>query len=463
MKTKSIFKLSILLSLLAIAVLPMVSAISYADIFSFIGLTGAGGSILAIAAAGTVVDNSVNATGTVDTDAANEKSATLLVDSIRDNITKMKPASTPVDTILREMGMVINIESWESRYYSVDSRGFADAVATAVATSTGQAAGKTYDVGVGSIHIWNVDDTVLFQGIDGGSGLGDLVGHVTAVTVATSQLTFTPVNGEGTYNADIPEAIPTETVLVRLGNAKHEMDAQTETYEVLPQPESNYCQRFMAQVEESVFMRIHKKEVNYNIEDYRMQALYDFKLSQELTILFGAKGRTKISASRYIHHMNGITKLITGTSTYASAGTMALDDIYTWSKDIFSLNSGSQKRYMFCGGDFLAEMSALDVVQKQMSATNTEVKFGITFNNLVTNFGQLHIMHHDLLNSVGWGEKAIVLDMANIEKHVFKPLETRKLELIASGQRNANAYILDETYTVATRYPATHRIIAPAA
>lgn len=462
MKTRSIFKFMAVCAILVMAVLPLVSSVTYTDILSFIGLA-TGSLTMAIAAAGTQVDNSVNTTGTVDTDASNTASATLLTDSIRENITKMKPAATPVDTILREMGMVINIESWESKYYSVDSRGFSDAVATAVATSTGQAETKTYDVGVDAVYIWNVDDTILFQGISGGSGLGDLVGHITAVNATTSQLTFVPINGEGTYHTDIPEAIATDTVIIRLGNAKHELDAQTETYQVLPQPETNYCQRFMAQVEESVFQRIHKKEVKWDLEDYRLQALYDFKLSQELTVLFGAKGRTKVSATEYIHHMNGITKLVTGTSTYAAAGSMAVDDIYTWAKEIFSLNSGSQKRYMFCGGDFLAELSALEPIQKQMAATNTVMKFGITFNSIVTNFGELWLMHHDLLNSVGWEHKAIVLDMANIEKHVFKPLETRKLELIKSGQRNADAYILDETYTVATRYPATHRIIAPLA
>lgn len=461
MKTTRFFKMAGLLFVLAVIALPLVSSMTYIDIFSFLGMVGSGGSILAIAASGTVVDNSVNATGTVDTDASNTASPTLLTKSIRENITKMKPAATPVDTILREMGLVINIESWESEYYSVDSRGFTDAVSSSAQSNVGSAVGVSFDVVVDAVHIWNVDDTILFKDISGYSGTGDLVGHIKTVTVSTSTLTIVAVNGTGTYYTGNP-VIPAATVLIRMGNSKHELDAQTETYQILPQPVTNYCQRFMAQVEESVFQRIHKKEVKYDIEDYRMQALYDFKLSQELTILFGAKGRTLVG-TKYYHHMNGITKLVTGSSTYASVGGMVKGDIYTWSKAIFSLNSGSQKRYMFCGGGFLAEMSALEPVEKQMSATNTDMVYGITFNRVVTAFGELYVMHHDLLNSVGWANKALVLDMANIEKHVFKPLETKKLELIKSGQRNADAYVLDETYTVATRYPATHCIIYNAA
>lgn len=58
-----------------------------------------------------------------------------------------------------------------------------------------------------------------------------------------------------------------------------------------------------------------------------------------------------------------------------------------------------------------------------------------------------------------WGEAGIVLDMNNIEKHVLKAMQTRTLDLIKSGQRMANAYVVDEAFCLVLRYPETHALI----
>jgi len=452
MKTNKLMKIGGIALVLGVIAAVLIG-VDYTDIMSFLGIGS--GLTMAVAGSGTV-----DKSDTLTTDDIEVASSELLTMSIRENIVKMRPSQTPVDTILRQMGTNVPIKSWESKYYAVDHRGFVDAVATATGSSgTAAAEGATFALYVDNIHYWNVDDTGVIVDVTGYAGTGDFVFHVSAVTAATQLLTCVAVNGLGTNGADNPN-ITIDDVVIRMGNSKKEEDAQTGRYAVLPQPVTNYCQRFMAQVEETVFATDHLKEVKWDIEDYRLQALYDFRLAQELTILFGAKGR-KLIGSDYYHHMNGITKLVTGTTTYTD-GTMVTDDLYTWAKDIFSGNSGSQMRYVFGGGDFIAQMSALEPVQKQMNASNTETVYGVTFSKVVTNFGTLYVMHHDLLNSIGWDKKALVLDMAFIEKHTWMPLKTTKLDLIKTGTRNANAYVIDETYTVATRYPATHKIIQPA-
>lgn len=437
-------------------VLPLVSGVSYAEVFSILGM---GGSLAFAAGAGAVSGD------TVTREVTDAKSDELLAQAISDKITELKPSATPVDTILRELvknelSISPTIKSWEYKYYSVDSRGFTDAVDTEVAAATAnRAEGYTFEVIVGAVHIWNVDDVCAFVGVDGASGTGEFVGHVTSINTSTNTLTMIAVNGTGTNGADNP-LIAAATVMIWLGNAKHELDAQTDPYHIFPQPEVNFAQRFMAQVEESLFMFDADKEVKWNINDHRIQAMYAYRMGQELATLFGAKGYKKIG-NDYYHHMNGITKLVTGTTTYTDAS-MAKADLYKWSKAIFSGNSGSEKRYVFGGGDWMQQFSALEPVEKQMNASNTEVVYGITFNKIITNFGILMVMHHDLFNSIGWGKKALVLDLANIERVTRKNMETRKLELVKSGQRYANAYVLDETITVATRYPDTHKIIQPA-
>ena len=94
-------------------------------------------------------------------------------------------------------------------------------------------------------------------------------------------------------------------------------------------------------------------------------------------------------------------------------------------------------------------------MQKQIDAKSTFVKWGLTFKEIETNFGSLLIFHHKLLNQMGWSKRGIVLDINNVEKHVFKPMQANKLDLKGSGQSNVNATMIDEASCLVLRYPDT--------
>jgi hypothetical protein len=315
--------------------------------------------------------------------------------------------------------------------------------------------GYTFAVKVDNVYQWNPDDVAVIPEVLNQTGGDPFVVHI--VSISGDTLTVIAVNGVGTYEADNP-VIADGSKMVWLGNAKHELDAQTDPYHIFPQPYTNYAQRFMAQVEESLFMFDAQKEVKWNINNHRIQAMYSYRMGQELATLFGVKGYKKIGTD-YYHHMGGIVNNISKTSSWSIGAGMKTSDLYKWAKAAFTGNSGSDVKYLFGGGEFIQQLNALEPVQKQMSASNTYTKYGITFNEIVTNFGVFRVMHHDLLNSVGYEKKALVLDMPYISRPIRKKLKTTKLELIKSGQRNANAYLLDETFTVGTEYTDTHMII----
>lgn len=410
------------------------------------------GVILAIAGATAVTQQ------TATTDVTKTKSSTLLLSEISKIITKMRPSATPIDTIIRNVGQTVKVGGWETKYYECDYRGIQDQVHTTVnATGGSSPAGTTHQVKVKNVHYWNVDDNLVVNGVPGYSGTGDLVLHITAINTGTKYLTVITVNGTGTYRYDIPEILA-DTNITRIGNAKTELAAQTAPYMIYPQPLTNYCQIHMAQVEESLYDQLHNKEVNWDINDFRAQSIYDMRLGMELASLFGAKGY-KTDGANYYYFSNGIVKSITKTDDY-TIGSMGTEDLYSWAKTAFSKNTGSDVRYLFGGGNFIEELNAIEPVVKQQSATNTEVVYGVTFQKIVTNFGVLLVKHHDLFNQIGWDAKGLILDMKNIERHVFKPMDARKLDLIGSGQRNANAYVMDEAFCLITRYPDTHVVIS---
>ena len=450
MKTRNI-----LFTLLGMAVL-LVSAIGLNMLF---GALVAGGTTLAFAAAAGAVTQD-----TPDTVIAAGASTELLTTTISKKITEMKPSATPLDTILRNLNNTVKVESWKTEWYSSDVRGISTTTAAPFDTSasgTVDSSGTMHTITVTDIHIFNVDDNVLVQGVLGGDSK-DLVVHIVGKTTSPKTITVIAINGTGAGEDDVPD-IPSGTTIIRIGNSKNENDAQTTPYTTFPQKTYNYCQIHMAQIEEGAYLALHAKEVNWDITDYRMQALYDMRRSFELTSLLGARGfKYDPVGEDWKYFSGGIYRYIPTSLEYTSGG--LTDKTFNgWARDIFNGNAGSDSRVLFVGKDLMTEMASVSTIQKQIEAKATEVKFGVKFNVIETNFGTLNVKHHSLFNDIGWAGKGMVLDVNNIERHVFKEMASTKIDLKGSGQKNADAYKIDETFCLATRYPGTHFMIEPAA
>jgi hypothetical protein len=327
-----------------------------------------------------------------------------------------------------------------------------------------------FDFPVKKIHMWSVDDQIRVNGISGAGNSvvnSPLVLHVVGKDASSDTLKVIPVNsGAGTITNGVYYGMPliaADSTITRIGNAKAEKDAQSAPYAIFPYKESNYAQIHMAQVEESVYQRMHKKEVEWNMDDWRLAAIYDMKRSMEFTSLFGAKKKLYDTiGDEWKYLSGGLSTFINKEVTYeytGSGATLSNEIFLGWAKDIFVGNSGSEKRFMFVGSDLMEYLGSVGTITKQIEAKQVEVVYGINFNRIETPFGVLLIKHHQLLDDVAWGKNGLVLDLNNVERHVFKPMETRELEFIKSGQKMAKGYVIDEAFCLALRYPDTHCII----
>lgn len=412
----------------------------------------------------------------VTTTATNAGSPDLLENYVSQKVIQMKPAATPLDTIMRQIKNV-PIKSWKTEYYAADSRPLNDELDAAYARVDATNYDHTAAFTVKDISMWAIDDTLMFPNVavtpkEGTAG--PLVGLVVGRTVATSTLTVQCINGAagaGT-NANLstgcfPATIADNSLIVRMGAAKAETDAQTTPYGIIPVPAYNYCQIFMAQCEESLFQQIHDKEVSWSLKDYEAQNIYDMRATMENSYLFGARQKfADLTSSKERYITGGATTFIEKALTYGSGGsdrTIDDDTFVQWTKDIFTGNSGSETRILFGGDGLLKNLSNVKTIQKQIDAKSTQVKYGLTFKEIETNFGTLLFFHHKLLNLAGWSDNGIVLDINNVEKHVFAPMEAKKLNLADTGQRNVNATRLSETSCLVLRYPDTHAVIKPLA
>ena len=457
MRKIKVFQIMSLLIVVITGVLCLTGVISFADISSF--FAPATGVFIATAPVGSTT------TETPTTETANEANSRLLLDSVDKKITEMKPGKTPIDTILRHIGKTTNDKSWKVVWYSVDTRGVEDTVAIAFDTSaastvTSTSLGTTHLLTVTTGSMWNVDDNILVQGIAGGDS-DDLVLNI--VAKAGNVLTVMALNGLGASENEIPD-IPAATKLTRMGSAKSELDASTGKYAIYPTDEYNYHQFRMAQVEQSYISKDHPQEVDFGINDFKAQALFDMRMTAEFDLLRGYRKKLwDTTGEDYKYTMHGLTRYITKAVEYDEG---AVDDTNwtAWTKSIFVGNIGSDVRYMFCGKDLMADMMNIDSITKQIDAASTEVKFGITFNKIQTNFGTLMVLYHTLFDYIGWAKKGLVLDFSHVEKSVMQPLGVRQLDLKSTGTRNAMAFVFEEAWCPKLKYggaTGVHCIIEP--
>jgi len=389
--------------------------------------------------------------------------STIDEDYVSQQITKMKPASTPLDTIMRSAGKKVKIDSFKTEFYAVDTRALTDTVASAY-TNNGN--DKSAAITVDNDSIWSVDDTVLAKGVAGTSGTGDCEFIVLDINASTHTLTLQPFNGVGGGDDELPN-LPEDTVLIRGGQSKFETDATTTPFAILPAKDYNYTQLFMAQVEQSIYQRMHGKEVQWNFSDMEALNIYDMRATMEISFLWGVRKKiTEIGTLEDKYSTGGVSRSIVKGLEYGTGGsdrTVTKGQLIDWTKEIFSGNSGSDMRLLFVGNTLGASLMKIDDVTRQLNAGTTEVKWGIRFRKIESNFGTLYVKHHPLFDLVGENDNGLVLDLNNVEKHIFLPTQIETLNLRKPGLKKADATVISETSCLVLRYPATHAKITPKA
>ncbi len=456
MKTKTIFRFLIgmvIVLVAAIAIEPSLQPSVAHGFFDF--LNGAKhlnlSDIVAPVAAAQAVTETVT-TGKVKVAAPN-----LLRPEISNTITKVRPDIFPMDTILRQVGHIGKCDSREYKFYSSAVRGVADTLTAAHIF----AEVDSCELSVTNVHIWLKDDIAFFpEKTD--NNLKEIRAKITKVDNAGKKITVVAVNGVGASSAGAGTFMPAllnATAIVRIGNAKGEVDAQNTPYANLPTDTTNYVQIFMCQVEESLVESSHNKEVEYNINDFQTDAIYDMRRMAELTMLFGYPKQDVFDpeAQKTVDLMGGAKYYITKTATY-DATVAGTDTVFnSWGNKIFAGNNGSYTRILFAGNGLIEWLMNIPVIQKQLAANKTETVAGLKFKVIETFWGDLLVRRHQAFDDVkGYTFNGLVLDIDNVERRIRTATETQKLELDKTGIRRVNAFRILEEWTLAFRNPSTH-------
>ncbi len=435
----------------------------------------------------------VPTSSTVTTYGSDENSPEMIQEDICDSVIKMLPSRTPMDTIMRSAGKRQRATSQKIGYYQASYKSMRDMLDSAVrgagtsdSSPTSSNVASTSDqklyiyVQVLSADIWRENDTLLMRDLKLPGTLGDaqmgaadthsadVMFYVEAKNGAVLKLI--PIGGvKGSGAASGKYIIPTfmaDTELIRMGQAKSELSITTEPFAIYPALSHQYCQNFMAQIEESTFNKISHKQANWGFSNYEQVNIMSMKMEMELSMLFGQEGEHTVGNDRTLF-TRGITRDIENVLTYGT--TTAGDRSVTtsqyngWLKEVFDGNNGSTNRILFAGSGLIKSLSEVEDFTKNMSAVEKDAHLGVDIRKVHSYFGTLDIVLAPLFREAGWEDYGLILDLEHVIKHEFVPLSATDLDLRRSGQRNANAKVLQEVSALTLRHPDCHAIIKPKA
>lgn len=408
-------------------------------------LFGGGGVSFAVVLAGVAGPGSMTEGGIThqSTEEDNGEIHDLDLDAV---VVKVRPSETPLDTLMRELKNSRKTGSIKTGGWEVGTRDVEDKVTLELAGTS-----DVHDITVGLKNMWMKDDTVLVPGVSGGDGK-PLMLYVLGKDNTNSRLNVVAANP---VDGKIP-SIPADSVLLRLGNAKAETDAQTTPFALQPTPRYNFCQIHMCQVEESVVENLAKKKVAMDFSTYKEQTMWDWKRAMEYTNLFGvASVVTNPNDGKLVYTSDGLWNQVDKAWEFDAAKAFDKAAYVNMTKYVFSDNNGSERKILFAGDDLIERMSDVGEFQQQINPENVEVVHGIRFQRIVTNFGELLVKSHKLFRGA-FADSALVLDMSYVTKDVYEPLHTRMLNLDESGQKRVMAHRMIEHYCLYAENLPTH-------
>lgn len=392
---------------------------------------------------------------------------------IDSRIIKIRPMATPIDQISR-YAKAQSASSFEVKYYSVGTR---PTTCTTVSTIAQQTTGASVELPVDDSNMFTLDDTIRVVGVKGkyndkgeaydpsDENTPDLVLCVCGRNDSTSMPVVYAVNGNKAKDGQttyLPE-IPSGTTLVRMGKACGELDVQTGRFNNIPMPEEQYCQNFMIQIEQSTFDKIADKEVDWSFSDIEEDGIYDMRLAQENTFLWGVKNKIKhvTKDGMYTWFTGGIWWMagkdieVGEWDENKQCAVISDENLVDISKDLFvGTGIGNKRKILFCGSDMLSAFSKIK--SEKFRLKDTVEVWNLKFKSWETDFGEILTIHHELFDLNGMSDCAFALDPEYLTKKTHLSWSRNILDLKKAGIRNTDAVVLQEVVCLYLRYAKAH-------
>lgn len=412
---------------------------------------------------------------------------------INKTIVEMKFTGTPIDQILRNASFNKS-DSIVVKYYSVGQRPLVAKVKETFSTNGDNPGQITLE----NDAVLGAMDTLLVMKADGSFVKGYVPGtnteddlhplmlRVNSINTDTNKPMVYAVNGKQTDSGKafaVPQLEP-GTILLRMGRAAAEKDVQTGRYFILPEPTEQYCQRFIMQVEQSVYDRFSKTEVEWAFTRVERMAMEDMRIGMEASGLFGIKGKHIFNEKGNIYTCEGIwyragKDLMLGhwEKVLDAAGKPIVDEDgnyvqeYVITEDelvdlvariIDGAGNGSRRKMVFVDNTIYAALCKIRTKNRVrvFEPANNYLNTGLDFQAFESMGTKLLFYRHDLFNAWGFNGRAFCLDPEYLDKWVFQNWERHEYDLKKLFVSNSNAVTMEEFSCWTLGFPDAHARIA---
>lgn len=398
--------------------------------------------------------------GPLTTELAREATPDLLLSEIDRQIVKIRPMATPIDQISRYAGAK-HAGSMQVDYYNVDTKATSAVLDEDYDESAVSTMGSVkVTLCTNNDEIFDASDTILVQGVFGYEPDGVTQSNHELVLYVTGRdsdgVSVMAVNGKSIKGVDgcVP-SIDSGTTLIRMGRAASELDVMSPQFEAMPQKNTQLCQLFKMQVEQSILQKLSNKEVDWTMSDQEEAAIYDMRLGMEKSFLFGVKRKLwnpdkkeNIQFTGGIWHQAGKDFRYEGES-------FTEENVVELMRQAFTGNNGSKRKVLLGGSKLIGALSLLDVTRVVRSGESVS-KWGIDFTELRSKFGTLYLLLSEVFDDCGMADAGMIIDPEYIQKYCHIPFSAEALNLKSSGLRNTDALVLTEASCVVLRYPNSH-------
>lgn len=409
-----------------------------------------------------VTDAAAIGVGDIETvQQARAVSPDLVVNDVDRVLVKIRPQSNPLTAIaLRAQSSTTKTQAF--KYYEQDTLPIETSVKTAISAGTEVAELECRDN-----KIFSKYETLIFPGVKGYDELGKETPHAPLMAYVIEanggKVKITAVNGTVDSGGSVKfPAVPADSKVIRAGRAHNETDIQTSPYAVYPRPKEQYTQKFKAQVEESTAMKIANKEVNFTMSDMEEDALFDMMRGMSVSFYVGSKRLIYDENKKEVYTTGGLWPMagkdvIVGSAT---SDKITVEDFVNLFKEAFVGSNGSKRKTMFCGSEFMSDLSLLQLGNEVNVTPST--RFDLTFQTMTTKFGSFDVIYDESLDVICKSKCAFVIDEDFLRRKDFEGVsESQNLDLRSSGQRDVDAKVLTRCMALYLQNPNAHMRVIP--
>lgn len=376
------------------------------------------------------------------------------------SIALFRPFTNPLEHDIALMAKQQQVNGREIQHYRSGTKIFTVTTQSAVTSSfDGEFLVIEFEYGVGKplatkadLRLLNPDRSVhapLLNVVIGGKNYGSLSMHV--LDNNGSKATAIVVNQVENPSLSTTVTIPAGTRLVIGSNVGHESQMHTSPDNMVPVPKTVYTEKRICNIVFTDAWNEAKKKIEFDENDLRNDALYNFQVANEINDLVGQMGKFKVKAGKhmadeYVYRAEGILPQISMQYAYDETRGITPADLNAIAKFQFTTFSVSDYARAYCGQDFLEMLMNMDLTVHKDIKFERVTEAGLSINGWRNNFGKIDFVYNPVFDLLGLEACAAIIDIKSAVHYINHGQRTYKLDM-KKGGGNDNYEAERDVYT----------------